>query len=130
MRDDFYPQSAVLTAPLGMPALSSFGHECLRGSIFFEYLAHSGTATEVAIGPRSQREHGQKSAREQHTTHKKSPARGKGIKDISKVRLVNKYIPSERILDLGSLDSSDVVVELEGLRTALAVSVCVYCLLL
>ena len=63
------------------------------------------------------------------TPYKKSPARGRGLKDISKVRLVNEYIPTERILDLGSLDSSDVVVELEGLRTALAVSVCVYCLL-
>ena len=58
-----------------------------------------------------------------HYTQKKSPTRGRGLKDISKVRLVNEYIPAERILDLASLYSSDVVVELERLRTALAVAI-------
>lgn len=57
------------------------------------------------------------------TPHKKSPARGRGLNDISKVRLVNEYIPAERILDLASLYGSDVVVELERLRTALAVAI-------
>ena len=57
------------------------------------------------------------------TPYKKSPARGRGLKDISKVRLVNEYIPAERILDLASLYGSDVVVELERLRTALAVAI-------
>ncbi len=47
------------------------------------------------------------------TPYKKIPRRGRGLKDISKVRLVNEYIPSERILDLASLYSSDVVVQLE-----------------
>ena len=42
--------------------------------------------------------------------------------------LVNEYVPAEDVFDFASLDASDVVVELEGLRTALAVAVSVYCL--
>ena len=37
--------------------------------------------------------------------------------------------PAERILDLTLLDADDVVVKLQRLRTALAVTVSVYCLL-
>ena len=37
--------------------------------------------------------------------------------------LVNEYVPVEYVFDFASLDGSDVVVELEGLRTALAVSI-------
>ena len=37
--------------------------------------------------------------------------------------LVNEYVPAEDVFDFASLDASDVVVELEGLRTALAVSI-------
>ena len=39
--------------------------------------------------------------------------------------LVNEYVPAEDVFDFASLDASDVVVEFEGLRAALAVSVCV-----
>ena len=37
--------------------------------------------------------------------------------------LVNEYVPAEDVFDFASLDASDVVVEFEGLRTALAVSI-------
>ena len=43
--------------------------------------------------------------------------------------LVNEYVPAEDVFDFASLDASDVVVELEGLRTALSVSVCIDSLL-
>ena len=43
--------------------------------------------------------------------------------------LVNKYVPAEYVFDFATLDSLDVVVELEGLRSALAVAVEIYGLL-
>ena len=43
--------------------------------------------------------------------------------------LVYKDIPTEYILDFTTLEALDVVVELERLRTALAVSVEIYSLL-
>ncbi len=39
--------------------------------------------------------------------------------------LVYKDVPVECVLDFAALDAADVVVELEGLWTALAVTVCV-----
>ena len=39
------------------------------------------------------------------------------------VELVYEYVPAEDVFDFASLEASDVVVELEGLRTALAVSI-------
>lgn len=44
--------------------------------------------------------------------------------------LVYEYVPAECVFDFASLDASDVVVELEGLRSALAVAICVDCLFL
>ena len=43
-------------------------------------------------------------------------------------RLVYENIPTKYILDLAALDALDVVVELERLRTALAIAVSVDCL--
>ena len=44
--------------------------------------------------------------------------------------LVYEYVPTEYIFDLAALESLDVVVEDERLRTALAVTVCVHSLLI
>ena len=49
---------------------------------------------------------------------------------ISKGNLVYKDIPAEYVFDFAALEALDVVVKLEGLRTALAVAVSVYGLLL